>query len=201
MSAELSFQPDTHTYRFGDRVVPSVTQVLEPLQQLQGVSRETLKLAQEFGTHAHLACHLWNLGQLDLEALDPNLKPYLDGWIQFLGQTGFRVTYSEHRVYHARLAYAGTADVVGVWNRETYVVDIKSGQVPGTVGAQLAAYQSALTYDGITAPCRLCVQLTGDGSFKLHPQRDPSDFALFTSCLNVYRYLNKRKSAHVDEYA
>ena len=201
MLAELSFQPDTHTYRFGNRVVPSVTQVLEPLQQLQGVSRETLALAQEFGTHVHLACHLHNVGELDRDALDPHLAPYLDGWIQFLSQTGFRVTYSEHRVYHARLAYAGTADVIGIWNRETCVIDIKSGQVPGTVGAQLAGYQVALTYDGIQASRRLCVQLTGDGGYKLHPQKDPSDWALFTSALNVYRYLNKRTPAHVDEYA
>lgn len=195
---ELTFEPEGHVYRFGGRVVPSVTQVLEPLQMLQGVPWALLESAREFGTHVHLACHLWNKGELDQDALDPALAPYLAGWISFLKETGFVIYHSEHRVYHRTLRYAGTADAFGTWNESAWVIDIKSGIVPGTVGAQLAAYSQASNYPRAK---RLCVQLSADGLYRLHPQKDPSDFALFTSALNVWKYLNKRSSSRVHEHA
>jgi hypothetical protein len=196
--ADLTFDAATHTYRYRGKVVPSVTQILEPLQMLQGVPRAVLEAAREFGSHVHIACDLWNKGDLDEGTLDPALVPYLDGWRAFLAETGFVVISSEERVFHQRLQYAGTADAFGTWKGQMWCVDIKSGAVPGTVGAQLAAYKEASDYKTCQ---RLCVQLTGEGRYKLHPQKDPSDFALFTSALNVWRYLNQKETQHVDEYA
>lgn len=193
--AELEFDARTHTYRHGGRVVPGVTSVLEQLQYLDGVPWAVLEAAREFGTNVHLACHLWNQGILNVEALDPALKPYLADWIAFLNETGFYVTASESRIFHQTFRYAGTADAFGTWQKTSWVVDIKSGAVPDTVGPQLAAYQQA----AIMRPRRrLCVQLTGHG-YKLHEQKDLSDFALFTSALNLYRYRMKRKPASVSE--
>lgn len=193
----LQFEAASHTYRYHDRIIPGVTSVLEPLQYLEGVPWAVLEAARQFGTHVHLACHLWNQNLLNMEALDPELQPYLDDWVTFLGESGFKVTASEERVYSKVWGYAGTADAFGTWRGTTWVLDIKSGVVPDTVGPQLAAYQQA-------APDRprrrLCVQLTGHG-YKLHEQKDLSDFALFTSALNIYRHRMKRKPASVSEYA
>lgn len=195
--ADLVFEPVGHVYRYGGRVVPSVTQVLEPLQMLGGVSWDVLEAARDFGTNVHAACHLWNIGELDEETLDPALKPYLVDWREFLSETGFVVRLSETPVYHAKMGYAGTPDVEGDWQNTTWTLDIKSGVVPWTVGAQLAAYREAR----IPRPRRrLCVQLTGNG-YKLHEQKDPSDFALFTSALNIHRAMAKRKPANALEYA
>lgn len=194
----LTFDEASHTYRFEGRLVPGVTSVLEQLQYLDGVPWAILDAAREFGTHVHLACHLWNVNKLDVEALDPQLRPYLDGWIAFLNQTGFKVRASEQRVYHPQLGYAGTADAFGEMRGTTWVIDIKSGVVPDTVGAQLAAYQNAYS---LQPRKRLCVQLTGNGNYKLHPQTDLSDFALFTSALNIYRHKIKRKPVNVSEHA
>jgi hypothetical protein len=198
MTAALTFDADTHTYRYAGRIVPGVTSVLEQLQTLDGVPYAILKAAQEFGTHVHLACHLHNIGQLDEETLDPALRPYLADWKAFLADSHFVVTSSEERVYHAALGYAGTADVFGLWQRSYWVLDIKSGVVPSTVGAQLAAYQHA---KNPFPRRRACVQLTGKG-YKLLEQRELSDFALFQSALNIFKFRSKkRKAVHVDEYA
>lgn len=197
-AASLTFEAETHTYRYGSKVVPGVTSVLQPLQMLQGVPWDVLEAAREFGSHVHLACHLWNIEQLDLKALDKALCPYLAGWIAFLDETGFIIRRSETPVHNKKIGYAGTPDVDGDWQRTSWVVDIKSGVVPVTVGPQLAAYQQALDP---RPRRRLCVQLTGDGRYKLHEQKDLADFHTFLSALNIYNFLQKRKPAHVDEYA
>lgn len=198
MSDPLTFDIESHTYRYAGKIVPGVTRVLEPLQMLQGVPWAVLEAARDFGTNVHLACHLWNQGELDVATLDPFLIPYLKGWIAFVQETGFVVTASEQRLFNRSLQYAGTADVLGEWQRTSWVADIKSGIVPDTVGLQTAAYQQAADP---RPRRRLCVQLLGDGDYKLHEQRDLSDFHNFISALNVYKFLQRRKPAHVDEYA
>lgn len=197
MADGLHFEAERHVYRYNGRVVPGVTSVLEPLQFLDGVPWAVLEAAREFGTHVHLACHLYNQDELDIATLDDALVPYLQGWTAFLNETGFVVTASEERVY-SKIGYAGTADAFGDWQNTSWVVDIKSGVVPDTVGAQLAAYQQAAI---IRPRRRLCVQLTGNGDYKLHEQKDLADFSLFTSALNIYNYRQKRKPVHVREYA
>lgn len=196
----LQFDAAHHVYRYDGRVVPSVTQVLEPLQYLDGVPWAVLEAAREFGTHVHLAVHLWNVRQLDVDSLDPALKPYLMGWQDFLRDTGFEVTASETRVYNAQLGYAGTPDCTGNYAGTSWVIDVKSGVVPHTVGAQLAAYQHALPQ---RPRRRLCVQLLGDGRYKMHEQKNLADLSLFMSALNIHKFRmkNARKPAHVNEYA
>jgi hypothetical protein len=196
--AELTFEPDGHIYRCDGRVVPGVTAVLEPLQYLEGVPWAVLEAAREFGTHVHIACDLWTRHMLDLESLDPALLPYLQGWIAFLAESGFVVTASEQRVHNRKLGYAGTADAFGTWKGTSWVLDIKSGVVPPTVGMQLSAYQMAA--DPIPRR-RLCVQLTGDGHYKLHEQKNLADFNLFKSALNIFQFRQRRKPADVHDYA
>lgn len=194
MSEELQFEADTHTYRFAGQVVPGVTSVLEQLQYLQGVPWALLESARHFGNHVHMACDLFNRGDLDEDSLDPNLAPYLAAYKQFLSQTGFVVTASEQFVHHKRLRYAGRADLFGTWKDTTWVVDLKSGEVPFTIGAQLAAYQGA----AVDRPRRrLCVQLGPDG-YRLFEQKDLSDFSLFTSALNCYQFLKKHHPRKLD---
>lgn len=198
MADGLQFDAERHIYTCNGRVVPGVTSVLEPLQFLDGVPWAVLEAARDFGSNVHLACHLFNTDKLDEAALDPALKPYLDGWIAFLNESGFHVMASEAQVHSRVFGYAGTADAFGTWQNTSWVVDIKSGVVPDTVGAQLAAYQHAAR---LRPRRRLCVQLTGDGRYRLHEQKDLSDFALFQSALNIYRYRMKRNKAHVRECA
>jgi len=200
VTASLSFEPVGHVYRFGGRVVPSATQVLEPLQHLEGIPWDVLEAARELGTHVHLMCHYFDIGRLNFATLDANLLPYLRGWRAFLKATGFTVCESEVPRYNAKMGYAGTPDKLGTMRGSTWVLDIKSAASAhaflGTVGPQTAAYQH-LPHDAMPKK-RCCVQLRADGTYQFFECKDPSDFALFTSALNIWKHLNKRKKAHVD---
>lgn len=195
MSAVIEFNEEQHEYRVNGERWPSVTQVLDPLLELDGIPKDILEAAGRFGNHVHQACHLWDLGQLDEDALDPHLKPYLDGWKSFLHQTGALVINSELRVFNPLLKYAGTLDKLILWRERRHVLDIKtSAEVPYTVGPQCAAYREAYlkTDSGVTcSTVRYCVHLRPDASYRLHPLNDPGDFHMFVSALNVHNFRSR----------
>lgn len=191
--ARVDFDPVEHVYRARGHIVPSVTTILRPLMDFGGVPADVLARAAEFGTHAHQAVDLHNKGTLDEASLDPSLAPYLAGWRLFLSESGAHVVGSELRVYHPGLRYAGTLDTLVRLRGKVVLVDVKTGQVPRTVGPQLAAYQQAYESDEdneFEIRRRLCVQLTGDG-YRLHECKDPADFAIFQSALNIYHWRSR----------
>jgi hypothetical protein len=186
-STELTFDPEGHVYRMAGRVVPSVTQILDQLQLLRGIPREQLEAAARFGTNVHIACDHFDRDDLDERALDPALAPYVADWRNFISDTGFVVTESEVPVLHEKLGYAGTPDKRGLWRNASWVLDIKSGAIPFTVGMQTIAYQRAMP----TPPRRRgVVQLTGSG-YKFRELKNPADWSNFLSTLNVYHLLKK----------
>jgi hypothetical protein len=184
-TAELTFDADTHVYRYGGRVVPSVTQVLSILSDFSMADPERLEASADFGRNVHAAIDLDNRGELDEEALDGELLPYLNQWRLFLRESGFKVTASEQRIYHKALGYAGTCDTL-VGQKTSWVLDIKTGGIPRTVGAQLAAYQHALDP---RPRRRLCLALKAN-SYSLRECKSLADFSLFQSCLNIWRFQN-----------
>lgn len=190
----LTFDAETHTYRVAGRITPSVTQVLEPLQQLKGVPPALLERAREFGNHVHLATHLSDMGLLDEVALDAELVPYLVGWRKFRRDTGFHVVQSEAPMHSDLYGYAGTPDKIGTLGRDVCVLDIKSGVVPFTVGPQVAAYQKLIEP---MPRKRLCVQLIPN-DYRVHELKDPRDFAVFQSALNIHKFMKGKKVTYAD---
>lgn len=185
----IDFDADTHTYRVGGEVWPSVTQILAPLNDLSMVDPDVLARAAAFGSHVHEACHLDNMGVLDYDALDPALRPYVDAWRQFLADTRAVVISSECRIAHPKLRYVGTLDTAALIRKKPTIIDIKSGSVvPRTVGPQTAAYADA--YVGPRIKDRLCVHLNG-GTYKVHPLREPTDLSIFRSALNLHYWRQK----------
>ncbi len=108
----LAFDEPSHSYTFRGEPVPGVTTILEPWNGLEFVDPHTLEAAAEFGNHVHLACHLHNIGDLDRSSLDPLVAEYLVGWERFLDECNAVVIYSESKVVHPRLKYAGTLDTI-----------------------------------------------------------------------------------------
>lgn len=192
----LTFDQDSHTYRWDGQLVPGVTRVLEPLQNLKGVPWEILDRAREFGVHVHLACHLFDIGRLDERSLDPALAPYLAGWKAFLLEQKFVVVQSEVQLFNEFHRFAGTPDKDGLWRGTPWVIDIKSGVIPDTVGAQTGAYEKLLAGIDGKRRRRGCVQLTGGAypGYKFVELKDPADFALFTSALGVYRFISRKRN-------
>ena len=164
-----------------------MTSVPTPNHNFDRVDPELLERARRFGQHVHAATDLLDRNNLDEETLDSGLVAHLDGYKLFLLETGFTVTHSEEQLYNPRQKYAGTLDKRGIWKGTTWVLDLKSGAVPRTVGLQTAAYQQACEEKPRR---RLGLQLLPN-NYKLHACEDPADWSYFVSFLNVHRYMHK----------
>lgn len=200
MRPDLQFDEASHTYRLAGRVVPSVTQVLKVLEAFDGIPADALEAARIRGQYVHAACDLLDRGQLDFATLDPALAPYIDGYQNWLDESGAVVIASELRVSSPYYRYAGTADMlVEIGTRKTAVVDRKAtATIPATVGPQVAAYAQAIgssrEYHGRLL--RYCLHLNPahPRGYKFTALTDPADWSVFLSCLNVWNWRNKNAS-------
>jgi hypothetical protein len=187
----LTFDPVKHEYRDGSRVIPSVTQILQPITDFSFVSPEILSAAQAFGTAVHRACELHDQGELDLDTLDPELAPYLNGWIKFCDEHACQWVAIEQRVYDQKMGYAGTLDRVGFVDTDNAIVDIKSGTslFPAT-GPQTAAYAHAYAPLTHARFKRYAVRLFPNG-YELKPYTDPRDWPTFASLLTLSSFCQR----------
>ena len=184
----LEFDAESHAYTAGQRRVPSVTQILEPFQNFDKVAPDVLRRAQEFGTAVHKACELENQGTLDEETVTDDIAEYLDGYRLFLRESGAAVIDSEVRVFHEKQWYAGTCDLVLFWRDAYWIADIKTGAVPKTVGAQLAAYRYAYLNNTGRNCLRLCISLRRR-AYQLHELRQNQDWAFFKAARHCHHHI------------
>lgn len=185
----IEFEPEGHIYRLDGEQVLSVTQVTDELLDFSRIPREVLERARVLGGDVHKAISLDICGELDDDSLDSIVRMRVNAWRAFVAQTSFEAEVSELIVGSAKHRYAGTLDIVGLLTRKRVQIDVKSGEVPNTVGLQTAAYEQAY-HETVGDKCaaRYALQLRADGSFRLQPCSDPSDFNVFLSQLNVRRW-------------
>lgn len=188
---KLEFDPIEHVYQLNGARVPSVTEVLKPLEDFSMVRPDVLEAARVFGQHVHEACDLFDRDELDWSSLAPDLVPYVEAWKLFIEESGAIVVASEVQVAHEKLGYAGSPDKVLAWGNRVVIPDLKATAiVPRTVGPQTAAYAEAYhSMHGGKKPGRCCIHLQ-DGKYRTHPRKDPADWSLFISALNCWRFRN-----------
>lgn len=195
MSNNLHFDPVHHVYTLAGRVVPSVTQALKVLECFEGIPPDVLEAARIRGQHVHAACDLIDRDQLDWQSLDPALLPYMEGYRNWLTDSDVTITASELRVANTINGYAGTLDRLAALKNAEALIDVKATAVlPVTVGPQTAAYANAYAVEsGRKAPRRYCLHLSPAHrrGYKFTALTDPSDWSVFLSCLNVWKFRNK----------
>lgn len=191
----LDYEEAEHKYTLDGRVLPSVTQILKPLECFDAIPQHRLEAAREFGQHVHLACHLYAEGELDEVTIDDRVGAYLDGYRNFFIDTKSISILSEIRVASAQYGYAGTVDtVVRLHRKEDVLLDIKtSATVPRSVGPQCSAYKEALReFIGLKLKKRFCLHLNpshcrGYKLFELQTSAS-RDWNIFLSSLNIFRW-------------
>ncbi len=191
----LQFDPVGHIYTLDGVRIPSVTTVLKPLYNFDGIPAAVLNAKAALGTAVHRACELLDMDDLDEEsdagraALAP-LAGYLAGYKRFKADKRLSIVANEQRLYHPVHRYAGTIDRRYAMEGHVWDVDLKSTvAMSPIVGVQTAAYTEMYRATGHTQPARRgALQLFPDGKYKLHEFTDPSDFAVFLSLLTVQRF-------------
>lgn len=185
----LTFDEATHTYRYGDVVVPNVTRILDPLTDWSRIRPDVLERKRQIGTAVHKACELDDLGTLDDESVDPLIRGYLNAYRKFTREMRPQWYAIEERLFHNMHQYAGTLDRYGTVLDEESLVDIKSGDHLKVHHLQLSAYRGA--YKPATNNCkRATLHLNADGTYKYRV--DTTDharnMAVFLSALNLWRW-------------
>lgn len=178
----LTFDNARHEYRLDGAVIPGVTRLLWHLHSFAGVSREVLDAASERGTAVHIACQLWDEDNLDGASVDQAIAGYVEAWKQFTRDFSPNWRHIETRGFHPTLRYAGTVDRAGVIDGRMTVLDIKTGAPHPVWGIQTAAYAQML---GMPSARRATVKLNDDGTYRLRPWNDPTDWPAFCSLVTL----------------
>lgn len=183
----LHFDEPTHTYTWGGQVVPSVTQILKPLNDYDGIPASVLEYARERGQAVHRATELDDMRALDEASVTDDIWPYLRAWRQFKIDKGVVVLENEARVYSGDHRYAGTLDrVVGMADGSEFLLDVKATSViKASVRPQTAAYKAAY---GAKDLRRAVIQLRPDGTYRFRELDSPRDWLTFQACLLVHRF-------------
>jgi hypothetical protein len=201
-TAALTFDADTHVYRVGGQVVPSVTGILratgisvdfEALGNMGAATADAIALKRDIGRALHEDAHAFDDNDLDWSTVDRRVVPYLEAWATFRANQQLTPIARERRVYHPGLGYAGTLD--GIFTRRSdgrsVLVDIKLGDPEDAGGRyQTAAYQ--LAYCAERPHCviheRCCVWLQPDLSvpYRVHPYTDWRDLQVWPAIVTTY---------------
>lgn len=188
----LHFDEASHTYTVDGVVVPSVTQILAPLNDLSFIKPDALQYKRDLGTAVHKATELHDLGELDEDSVADVVRPYLDAWIRLRRETKLEILGMEKRVYHPAHRYCGTYDRLVKFDGRRCMWDLKTGAMYPSYGPQTAAYKNAEEKEsGKRIEGRHTIELRDDGTYRIHEMKDPDDWAVFLSCLTLYNFRNK----------
>lgn len=186
----LLFREEDHTYWLGERRLPSVSEVLVPVQNFDGIPESVLERKSAIGKAAHFACQIIDEGdEVDPDSLDPVVAPYVDGWRRFIDENKPTFEIIEQSLHDETLGYAGTPDRYGTLRGEKWVLDIKTVvTISPATALQTVAYRKLIASrvsEREPLIKRGAVQLLPNGRYKLHEFKEPSDWAVFQSLLNV----------------
>ena len=146
----FEFNEEKHEYRLDGVRLPSVTEILSPLQaeSFAAINPYVLQAAADRGTAVHEITEAMDYDLDYEELLAPDLVPYADAYEEFL--TDFDVEWHGVEMpVHFFEQYAGTVDRFGYVDGDPAVLDIKTVQSPTveqkvSVSCQLYAYDRAI---------------------------------------------------------
>jgi hypothetical protein len=196
----LTLDSEKHQYSLDGVSLPSVTKVLQGVGiiDFSNVPASLLDSACKFGTAAHRATEFYDKGTLDEESLDPNLRPYLDGWILFRQEYGFVPEIIEQPMYSKIYRVAGTPDRIGKWRIDDSLIlpDIKTGfELSPANAIQLAGYELIFKEQlkGKHKIKRMSILLNGEGTYKIKEYVDKNDMQIFLAALSVFNWKERNK--------
>ena len=110
----FEFSEKDHSYKINGIIVPSVSQVLEPLNNFSVVPAAIMANAISWGSNVHKTVELYLNADLDEENLDPHLKNVLEQFKAWDDKWSFSGNdwIIEKPCFHPGLKYAGTPDIV-----------------------------------------------------------------------------------------
>lgn len=187
---ELTFDIGPHLYRLCGEVIPSVTQIMQPLSQKKygGIREETLRKAAEKGEAVHEGCENWL--KYGIEDVPLEYMGYFRAFKEWWSIRNPSLIGSEVRIYHKLYRYAGTVDLLVYIDGRLTLVDIKTtwNLEEKLCRTQLEAYAQALASHGITVEGKRILHLKRDGKWRdpQFPLKDTERLKVFQALKVVY---------------
>src|SRR3990167_5360031 len=186
------FIEDTHTYYLGDRVLPSVTEIISPLQNYTDINPHVLEHARQKGDAIHTAVKLHNEDDLDISTLDPAIIPRYEAWLKSVDDKKPVILGFEQPMFSHIYSYAGTPDLWMAMDDDIWLPDIKPNSLLKWYPIQLSGYQQILKEQfNLPQTRRATLQLKDDGKYRFTPYQraeDARDFSVFNSLLQIYQW-------------
>lgn len=178
----VEFDQESHTYRVGGLVKPSVTQVLDGMGLVSPFCKSPD--AASLGTELHSLFEDKDKGVLISDGLEGPYLKCLEMYESYLLDFGPVFTDIEERLYDEVLDVCGTVDRAGA----DFIMDIKTGStIPESGRLQTAAYammRFPLTYETVH---RYCLHINPKlKNYKIKTYEDPSDFAEWEMLCKTY---------------
>lgn len=117
-SLDVTFSKEGHVYTAPDGShPPSITEILREEGFINTAFYD--EWSRDKGSMVHLACRYDLTGELNEEALDDEIRPYLSAFRKFMVDSGFKVERSEVPGINTTFGYVGTPDLVGCFPKPT----------------------------------------------------------------------------------
>jgi len=183
-----TFDEETHTHRIGGQKVPGITTVIDPLYDWSGIPKHILEAAKQYGSAVHKVVELYCTDSLDVEVLDPSLRPVLTAFPQWLKDYGFNKSdfIVELPMGDPALRYAGIPDLI---LDGKLIVEIKSRAFNQLSDPLQLVAQENLWIKNSGARTKYehrVLEIRQDGSYKYTKANDKQSWPRFRKLLDFY---------------
>lgn len=180
---DLKFDEPSHTYTFGAKRLPSVTEIVRFAypDAFAAIPEKDKAFYFARGSGVHKLTEDVENGIDGQFTYDPEVELYREGHARFLRETGFKALPGgiEVRVKNLELGYAGTVDRIGTIQGNVVLLDYKTSSVKDApTSLQLALYLLAIPGYKFSEVARHGVAIQKGGKYKMsvrYPDTDEQD--------------------------
>lgn len=189
---EIEFNEKDHIYMKNGIVLPSVTQIMQPLyEQVYGkADSDASDNGKSKGKEIHRAIDDYcEFGMIDISE---EYKPYLDNFIRYIDEHQYEIVASEVMLCHPVYNYAGKIDIIARNSKGEFVlIDNKTGDLqPKLHAVQLQAYTDMWSANKMPEIAFKVALGLSDKGYKEHryDKYDTKAKSVFDACYKIYKY-------------
>lgn len=192
LKSEIEFNEKDHIYTKNGIVLPSVTQIMQPLYEaVYGkADMNASDNGKSKGKEIHRAIDDYcEFGMIDISE---EYRPYLDNFIRYIDEHQYEIVASEVMLYHPVYNYAGTIDIIVTNKKGEYgLIDNKTGDLqPKLHAIQLQAYTDMWSANKMPEIAFKVALGLSDKGYKEHryEKYDTKAKSVFDACYKIYKY-------------
>jgi hypothetical protein len=192
LKKQIQFNESEHIYTKNGIVLPSVTQIMNPLYDaVYGkANMNASDNGKSKGKEIHRAIDDYcEFGMIDISE---EYKPYLYSFIKYLDDKGLTVVASEVMLCHPVYNYAGTIDIIATNPKNQYVmIDNKTGGLQALLhSVQLQAYTDMWSANKMPEIAyKVALGLSDKGyEEKVYSKYDAKAKSVFDACYKIHNF-------------